>query len=86
MYWVDPNGGCSNDSILVYCNFNDTVRTCLDPLNIHSPLVPLRNFGHSHNKLASFHYLSDLVPYRTVSFRSMYISPHVLLSPGIHYE
>ena len=31
-YWVDPNGGCTNDAVEVYCNFTDGVaRTCVLP-------------------------------------------------------
>ena len=28
--WIDPNGGCTADSIEVYCNF-DTMETCVYP-------------------------------------------------------
>ena len=32
-YWLDPNGGNTNDKIKVICNFNaDTVETCVKPI------------------------------------------------------
>ena len=31
-YWIDPNGGCINDAVRVFCNFsNEHVRTCIHP-------------------------------------------------------
>ena len=31
-YWVDPNGGCPDDAIKVFCNFSSsTVQTCVLP-------------------------------------------------------
>ena len=33
-YWVDPNGGCIDDAIEVYCNFsNQRVQTCISPVH-----------------------------------------------------
>ena len=29
-YWVDPNGGCKDDAILVYCDFEHNA-TCINP-------------------------------------------------------
>lgn len=31
-YWIDPNLGCSSDSIEVMCNFSSGGRTCLRPI------------------------------------------------------
>lgn len=32
LYWIDPNGGCSNDAVEVHCNFTEGVaRTCISP-------------------------------------------------------
>lgn len=31
-YWIDPNLGCSSDSIDVFCNFTVGGQTCLKPL------------------------------------------------------
>lgn len=32
-YWIDPNGGCSNDAVEVHCNFSGGVpKTCLLPV------------------------------------------------------
>ena len=31
-YWIDPNGGCVDDAIKVFCNFTGpTVQTCVTP-------------------------------------------------------
>uniref|UniRef100_A0A3P9AEX3 Fibrillar collagen NC1 domain-containing protein n=1 Tax=Esox lucius TaxID=8010 RepID=A0A3P9AEX3_ESOLU len=30
-YWIDPNQGCSRDSLKVFCNFTAGVETCLYP-------------------------------------------------------
>lgn len=33
-YWIDPNGGCINDAVKVFCNFSsDQVKTCITPSN-----------------------------------------------------
>lgn len=31
-YWIDPNLGCSSDSIQVTCNFSQGGQTCLSPV------------------------------------------------------
>ncbi|XP_048458092.1 collagen alpha-1(XXIV) chain-like isoform X2 [Rhincodon typus] len=31
-YWIDPNLGCSSDTIEVFCNFNTGGQTCLHPV------------------------------------------------------
>ena len=31
-YWVDPNLGCSSDTIEVSCNFTHGGQTCLKPI------------------------------------------------------
>lgn len=31
-FWIDPNEGCKNDSVQVFCNFT-TQETCLSPSN-----------------------------------------------------
>jgi len=30
-YWLDPNGGKTDDAIKVHCNFTGTVETCVEP-------------------------------------------------------
>ena len=30
-YWVDPNQGCIEDAIEVYCNFTSGGETCVQP-------------------------------------------------------
>lgn len=33
-YWIDPNGGCIDDAIEVYCNFsNHRVQTCISAVH-----------------------------------------------------
>lgn len=34
LYWIDPNGGCINDAVEVFCNFSkEHVKTCIHPVN-----------------------------------------------------
>ena len=30
-YWIDPNLGCSSDTVEVFCNFTGGGQTCLKP-------------------------------------------------------
>ena len=30
-YWIDPNQGCPDDAIRVYCNFEKEGETCVYP-------------------------------------------------------
>lgn len=43
-YWIDPNLGCSSDSIEVTCNFTGGGRTCLRPITTAKVCkIPLSN-------------------------------------------
>lgn len=33
-YWIDPNLGCSSDTIEVSCNFTGGGQTCLKPITV----------------------------------------------------
>ncbi|XDV46679.1 hypothetical protein PO909_014521 [Leuciscus waleckii] len=33
MFWVDPNLGCTSDSIQVFCNFSSGGQTCVNPVS-----------------------------------------------------
>lgn len=33
-YWIDPNLGCSSDTIQVICNFTNGGQTCLSPVTV----------------------------------------------------
>lgn len=33
-YWIDPNLGCSSDTIQVICNFTNGGQTCLSPITV----------------------------------------------------
>lgn len=38
-YWIDPNGGCINDAVEVFCNFSSSqVKTCISPSNKQADL------------------------------------------------
>jgi hypothetical protein len=38
-YWIDPNGGCINDAVKVFCNFSSgEIKTCIHPVNDHSQM------------------------------------------------
>jgi hypothetical protein len=38
-YWVDPNLGCSSDTIEVSCNFTHGGQTCLKPITASKVLL-----------------------------------------------
>lgn len=38
-YWVDPNLGCSSDTIEVSCNFTHGGQTCLKPITASKVLI-----------------------------------------------
>ena len=36
-YWIDPNGGCIADAVLVFCNFStEAIKTCVHPVEKES--------------------------------------------------
>ncbi|CAG5867680.1 unnamed protein product [Menidia menidia] len=49
-YWIDPNLGCSSDTIEVSCNFSGGGQTCLKPITVTKPAVTVgrvqMNFLH----------------------------------------
>lgn len=38
-YWIDPNLGCSSDTIEVSCNFTGGGQTCLKPITASKPTI-----------------------------------------------
>uniref|UniRef100_A0A4W6BZ48 Fibrillar collagen NC1 domain-containing protein n=1 Tax=Lates calcarifer TaxID=8187 RepID=A0A4W6BZ48_LATCA len=49
-YWIDPNLGCSSDTIEVSCNFTGGGQTCLKPITVSKPTISVgrvqMNFLH----------------------------------------
>lgn len=49
-YWIDPNLGCSSDTIEVSCNFTGGGQTCLKPITVSKPAITVgrvqMNFLH----------------------------------------
>lgn len=49
-YWIDPNLGCSSDTIEVSCNFTGGGQTCVKPITVSKPTVTVgrvqMNFLH----------------------------------------
>uniref|UniRef100_A0A3B3H8S0 Fibrillar collagen NC1 domain-containing protein n=1 Tax=Oryzias latipes TaxID=8090 RepID=A0A3B3H8S0_ORYLA len=49
-YWIDPNLGCSSDTIEVSCNFTEGGQTCIKPVTASKPTVTVgrvqMNFLH----------------------------------------
>ena len=46
-YWIDPNLGCSSDSILAYCNFTSN-ETCIHP-NLTQVIYTIHSMVSSNN-------------------------------------
>lgn len=47
-YWIDPNLGCSSDTIEVACNFTGGGQTCLKPVTASKVLKSRRLFWWHH--------------------------------------
>lgn len=49
-YWIDPNLGCSSDSVEVWCNFTGGGQTCVKPVSVTKPVYTVgrvqMNFVH----------------------------------------
>ena len=49
-YWIDPNQGCTDDAILVFCNFTAEGQTCVYP-DKDTEKVTLRRIVNSHKQI-----------------------------------
>lgn len=58
-YWMDPNLGCSSDTIEVSCNFTGGGQTCLKPVTVAKPVISVgrvqMNFLHLLSSEAEQH-------------------------------
>ena len=76
-FWIDPNEGCKNDSVQVFCNFT-TQETCLFPSNttvgthcvrvcvcvgVLGSLFPFLCSPHSHHPNTHIAVVRSLVPF-----------------------
>lgn len=50
-YWIDPNLGCSSDTIQVTCNFTSGGQTCLSPITVSKVHTAQPQQGISHTLL-----------------------------------
>jgi len=48
IYWIDPNLGCSSDTIQVICNFTNGGQTCLSPITVSKVRTAQPQHGISH--------------------------------------
>ena len=96
-FWIDPNLGCSSDSILVYCNFTSN-QTCIFPrenqvrgnvgklgevLKVMHPLLPTSLPVATTTSYCTHHFL--LHPSLPISLITTYCTHHFLSHPITSY-
>lgn len=52
-YWIDPNLGCSSDTIQVICNFTNGGQTCISPVTV-SKVGTAQPQSISHTAIAKY--------------------------------
>lgn len=53
-YWIDPNLGCSSDTIQVICNFTNGGQTCLSPVTVSKVGTAQPQSSVSHTAVAKY--------------------------------
>jgi hypothetical protein len=80
-YWIDPNGGCINDAVKVFCNFSSgEIKTCIHPVNDHSQMQSWRSgesiWFSNFNKGFQLSYSIPKSQLKFIKIGSRYASQH----------